>query len=123
VNQPEFVLSPKDATSGVTEGLWLVNGCDAIPAQRPSEGVRYNGLNLFVLDQSTVADQYAEPPRVFGSGFPRRFGPWAAPFPEESRPVRRYVGRDTSVGLNAGGTKYQPRLASMVHKANRTIMW
>ncbi len=55
VNQPEFVLSPKDATIGVTEGLWLDEpDVDATTwLNGRVKGVRYNGPDLFVLDQST----------------------------------------------------------------------
>lgn len=55
VNQPEFVSSPKNATIGVTEGLWLDEpDVDATTwLNGKVKGIRYNGPDLFLLDQST----------------------------------------------------------------------
>ena len=55
VNQPELISSPDGATIGVTEGLWLDEpDVDATTwLNGKVKGVRYNGPDLFVLDQST----------------------------------------------------------------------
>jgi len=55
VNQPESVSGPKDATIGVTEGLWLDEpDVDATTwLNGKLKGVRYNGPDLFVLEQTT----------------------------------------------------------------------
>ena len=54
-NQPESVAGPRGATIGVTEGLWLDEpDIDATTwLNGKVKAVRYNGPDLFVLDQST----------------------------------------------------------------------
>ena len=54
-NQPEAIASPQGAMIGVTEGLWLDEpDIDATTwLNGKVKGVRYNGPDLFVLDQST----------------------------------------------------------------------
>ena len=55
VNQPEFIPASKNATIGVTEGLWLDEpDVDATTwLNGKIKGIRYNGPDLFVLDQDT----------------------------------------------------------------------
>ena len=54
-NQPEFLPAPSGATIGVTEGLWLDEpDVDATTwLNGKIKGVRYNGPDLFVLEQAT----------------------------------------------------------------------
>jgi Reversibly glycosylated polypeptide len=55
VNQPVFVASPKGATIGVTEGLWLDEpDVDATTwLNGKVKGIQYDGPDLLVLEQST----------------------------------------------------------------------
>ena len=54
-NLPEFIPAAENTTIGVTEGLWLDEpDIDATTwLNGKVKGVRYNGPDLFVLDQST----------------------------------------------------------------------
>jgi hypothetical protein len=55
INQPQQIPSHPDTTIGVTEGLWLDEpDVDATTwLNGKVKGVRYNGPDLFVLDQKT----------------------------------------------------------------------
>jgi hypothetical protein len=55
VNEPQLVACPEGATIGVTEGLWLRDpDVDATTwLNGKVDGLRYNGPEVFVLDQST----------------------------------------------------------------------
>ena len=55
VNQPEYIAAPANTTIGVTEGLWLDEpDVDATTwLNGKIKGIRYNGPELFVLEQRT----------------------------------------------------------------------